>query len=365
MEKNSIKYTAFKIENKKYEFLRMPFGLSNAPMTFQNTMEGLFKSIEGVLIYLDEILIHTKDINTHYKTLKKVLSIIRDNGISINFDKCNFLKIETKFLGHVIKKEGIRPDISRTLTLEKIKSKKKRDVQRMLRFINWYRAFLSNISARCNFLTEKAKKDIKFSWTETDQKKLDEKLEDIKRCSALYFPDKNKTFVLETDASDSEFGDRLTQDNKVFVFYSHKLSKTEFNYTVIENKIMSIVNSLRHFRYLIWNSKIIIRTDNKDLISRKDLSSRAQRWKLQLEEYNYEFEFIPRKNNYNADLLSRLCFINCNKLKFNIEKLYKFTNTRPEKSRDGTENFIKKIVIPNDKDKSILKNIHKSLINPE
>ncbi|KAG0435405.1 Transposon Tf2-8 polyprotein [Dictyocoela muelleri] len=132
----------------------------------------------------------------------------------------------------------------------------------------------------------------------------------------------------------------------------------------MEKEIMSIVNSLRHFRYLIWNSKVIIRTDNKDLISRKDLSSRAQRWKHQLEEYNYEFEFIPGKNNSNADLLSRLCFINCNKLKFKIEELYKFTDTRPEKSSNGTENLYKKIVIPNDKAKSILKNIHESLIHP-
>ncbi|KAG0435067.1 Retrovirus-related Pol polyprotein from transposon [Dictyocoela muelleri] len=98
MDEKRIKYTAFKIENKKYEFLRMPFGLSNASMTFQKAMETLFADIKSVIFYLDDILIHNNDLSSHYETLKQVLSIIKENNISINFDKSNFLKNEVKFL---------------------------------------------------------------------------------------------------------------------------------------------------------------------------------------------------------------------------------------------------------------------------
>ncbi|KAG0420252.1 Retrovirus-related Pol polyprotein from transposon [Dictyocoela roeselum] len=107
MMKDSIQYTAFKIENEKYEFLRMPFGLSNAPMTFQNAMESLFTRIEGVLIYLDDILIHTKDIEGHYETLKRVFTIIRENKMSVNFEKSHLLRNEITFLGHFVNKNGI------------------------------------------------------------------------------------------------------------------------------------------------------------------------------------------------------------------------------------------------------------------
>ncbi|KAG0439039.1 Retrovirus-related Pol polyprotein from transposon 17.6 [Dictyocoela muelleri] len=108
----------------------------------------------------------------------------------------------------------------------------------------------------------------------------------------LFYPNRNKPFILETDASDTGFGARLSQNDKTVGFYSKKISKSEINYTVMEKEIMSIIRSLEYFKYLIWNSKVIIKTDNKDLISKKDLSTRAQRWKLRLEEFDYEFKFI-------------------------------------------------------------------------
>lgn len=117
MMQNSIQYTVFK--NEKYEFLRMSFGLSNVSMTFQNAIETLFSRIEGVLIYLDDILIHTKDMERHYETLKRVTSIIKENNMSVNFEKSHFLQNEITSLVHFVNKNGIQPDNTRLQILGK------------------------------------------------------------------------------------------------------------------------------------------------------------------------------------------------------------------------------------------------------
>ncbi|KAG0440684.1 Retrovirus-related Pol polyprotein from transposon opus [Dictyocoela muelleri] len=129
MEENSIKFTAFKIENKKYEFLQVPFGLSNAPMTFQDSMETLFSDLDKVMTYLGHIAIHTRDISSHYNVLEKVISIIKENKISVNFEKSTFMKNEVKFIGHIINEKEIQPDISRTKALGKIKPKRKKGTE--------------------------------------------------------------------------------------------------------------------------------------------------------------------------------------------------------------------------------------------
>lgn len=223
---------------------------------------------------------------------------------------------------------------------------------------------MDNISVKCNFLTKKTHKNTKFTWKTEDKQRLKRILEEIRMKTILHYPDKNKTFTLETDASQTGFGARLVQDNKIVGFYSHKLTPKEANYTVMEKEIMSIVRSLEYFKHLIWNSKIEIKTDNKDLISKKNLSSRAQKCQLRLEEFNYELLLIPGKNNVNADTLSRLCYIKSENFKFNVNSFTEYSSHNAEENKENnTGRNLKKIIIDYKHAKSVLKEIHEALLH--
>ncbi|KAG0440785.1 Retrovirus-related Pol polyprotein from transposon [Dictyocoela muelleri] len=93
LDEKSIQYTAFGINNKRYEFLRMPFGLSNAPRTFQRAMNELLNHLPYVKVYIDDILIHSEDEEKHCDHINEVLKLLHENGLSINFDKCKFFRI--------------------------------------------------------------------------------------------------------------------------------------------------------------------------------------------------------------------------------------------------------------------------------
>lgn len=180
----------------------------------------------------------------------------------------------------------------------------------------------------------------------------------------LFYPDRNKPFILETDAFNNEFGAKLIQDAKIVRFYSLNLSKPEINYSVMKKAIMSKIKYLEYFKHLIWNSKALIKTDNKDLISAKTLSSRAQRWKLRLREFNYGFQFISESKNFNADTLSRLYFIKCERFNFNVNTLKIFhKNGKLSYKSSGIHNK-NTLIITYEQAKPILVKIHVPLLHP-
>ncbi|KAG0420418.1 Retrovirus-related Pol polyprotein from transposon 17.6 [Dictyocoela roeselum] len=123
----------------------------------------------------------------------------------------------------------------------------------------------------------------------------------------LHHPDLKKTFTLRTDASDKGMGAILLQDNKLVGLFSKKYNKQENNYSVVEKKVLAVVTAIVHFKPLIYNAYIVIMTDNKNMTFDGDLSKRINRWKLILEEYDYEIMHIDGNKNTEADILSR-CF---------------------------------------------------------
>jgi hypothetical protein len=98
IKSEDISKTAFILAGEKYEFLRMPFGLANAPRTFQHTMNGLLKDFDFVKVYLDDILIHSKNIEEHFTHLRAVLETLKNVNASINWEKSNFAKAEVNYL---------------------------------------------------------------------------------------------------------------------------------------------------------------------------------------------------------------------------------------------------------------------------
>ncbi|KAG0435340.1 Retrovirus-related Pol polyprotein from transposon 17.6 [Dictyocoela muelleri] len=181
--------TGLKILNRKFFVLKMPFGLSNAPATFQNAMNKMFKGMDNVILYLDDILIYSRNKSEHYQQLKKVFEILEGHKVSINFEKCIFNADKINFLGHEISKDGIRPNISKLENFEFKKPRSKKQLEKILGFVNWYRPFIQNLSILTAPLYEKLKgKDKKISWTKGDTEILSSILSKLKykTSSALY-----------------------------------------------------------------------------------------------------------------------------------------------------------------------------------
>ncbi|KAG0439402.1 Retrovirus-related Pol polyprotein from transposon [Dictyocoela muelleri] len=167
----SRKYTAFWVENTKYEWNRMPFGLTNAPKTFQRVMDSLFSNLNFVKVYLEDLVIYSRNQKEHDTHLETVFRIINDNNLKINFDKSQFYKESVLFFGHYISKDGITADTSpiHNFSVKDVKTKKK--VQKIIGFLNYFKNYIPNYSEKTLILTEMLSKENKVVWTAEKEKK--------------------------------------------------------------------------------------------------------------------------------------------------------------------------------------------------
>lgn len=213
----------------------MPFGLSNAPRTFQKAMQDMFKDLKFVKVYLDDLLIYSLTEEDHCQHVIVVLERLMKSEVSLNFEKSNFFCKNVVYLGHEISEEGIKPNISNTERIIEI-SKSKKQLQRILGLLNWYRPYLESISIKLIELYDLLKKNTKFVWKLSYSEILQDINEQINCRKILHYLDIHKEFTLETDASDKGVGAVLKQENKIIGFYSSKLSDCEKNYTVVEKE---------------------------------------------------------------------------------------------------------------------------------
>ncbi|KAG0441617.1 Retrovirus-related Pol polyprotein from transposon 17.6 [Dictyocoela muelleri] len=349
IKEDVMETTGFIILKKTYIFKRMPFGLCNTPATFQKAMNMILEKMENVVIYMDDILVHTETEEKHYEILKELFDILQRNCVSINFEKSVFAQKEIKFLGHKINKEGIKPVISKVELYDTNKIRTKKHLQKLLGFINWFRPFIPNLSIITADLYEKLKgKGNIIKLSDEDAKKIQEILNMTKNKGFIHHPDLNNEFILRCDASDVGLGSVLMQDGKIVGLYSKKYSRQEANYTTIEKEFLAIINSLEHFKPLIFNSKVIIETDNKNLTFNGDITKRVQRWKLLMEEYDYCLRHIEGIKNSDADALSRYLFLatpetynhNCLfPFPTNINNILKFFFNSKNKSIKNTSDY--------------------------
>lgn len=147
----SIKYTAFTTPEGRFQFKRMPFGLVNAPSTFQQYMNHIFRKLIGIsiIVYLDCIIIFSKILNEHINHIKQALDIITENFLKINFKKSFFASAEVKYLGFIVRKGEVSTDPDKTKVLDLIPQlNTQTQVRSFLGFINFYRRFIPNLAAK-------------------------------------------------------------------------------------------------------------------------------------------------------------------------------------------------------------------------
>jgi len=307
--------TAFSTSYGHFEYNRMPFGLKNAPATFQRLMNTVLVGMQGIkcFVYLDDIVIYGASLEEHNRRLTEVLERLRKNKLKLQPDKCEFLRKEVTYLGHIVTENGIRPDPSKITAVKNFPVPTKlKEVQAFIGLAGYYRKFIDNFSKIAKPLTLLTRKESTFAWNEEQQRAFEILKEKLITAPVLIYPDFNRKFVVTTDASGYAIGAVLSQGDagkeKPVAYASRVLNKAERNYSTTEKELLAIVWAVNHFRPYLYGTKFKIITDHKALVwlfNIKDPGSRLIRWRLKLEEYDYEIVHKRGKANANADALSR------------------------------------------------------------
>ena len=224
--------TAFITKYGLYEYTKMPFGLCNAPSTFQRCMELIFRGLQWhtLLIYLDDIIIFSTDHEEHLERLEEVLYRLKISGLKLKPSKCELLKSEILYLGHIVGKEGIKPNpqIIQSIMEWKVPCNTK-EVQQFLGLCNYYRQFIFKFSDIAAPLSQLTRKDIPFKWTDACQESFHKLRSALTSAPVLAYPNSEDTYILDTDASNIGIGGVLSQiqNNKgrVIAYASKKLDR--------------------------------------------------------------------------------------------------------------------------------------------
>lgn len=316
VDPSDVKKTAFSVEHGHYEYLRMPFGLKNAPATFQRVMDNVLRDLVGkvCLVFFDDILIYSTSLEEHLLNLRKVFEALRKFNLKIQLDKSEFLRKEVAFLGHIVTPEGVKPNPDKIEVIKKwpLPSNEK-ELRGFLGTIGYYRRFIRDFAKIVKPLTVQLKKENNIEHTKDFVEAFQTCKEILTSSHVLQYPDFEKTFNLTTDASDYALGAVLSQGpigkDRPIAFASRTLSRSEENYSTIEKELLAIVWACKYFRPYLFGRKFVLYTDHKPLtyiFSLKDPNGKLIRWRLTLEEYDYEVRYRPGKQNQVADGLSRL-----------------------------------------------------------
>lgn len=316
MDQNDIHKTAFTVEHGHFEFLRMPMGLKNAPSTFQRVMDNLLRGLQNevCLVYLDDIIVFSTSLQEHIINLEKVFQRLRESNFKIQMDKSEFLKLETDFLGHVITRDGVKPNPDKIATIEKYPlPKTTKQIKQFLGLLGYYRKFIPDFARLTKPMTSCLKKNSKITLDKIYVDCFEKCKKLLTNDPILQYPDFSKEFILTTDASNFALGAILSQgpigSDKPISFASRTLNESEINYSTIEKELLAIVWATKYFRPYLFGRKFKIVTDHKPLqwiMNLKEPNSRLTRWRLKLSEYDFSVVYKKGKNNTNADALSRI-----------------------------------------------------------
>ena len=300
--------TAFRTRYGHYEYLVMPFGLTNALATCQALVNNVIRAHLDLtaIAYLDDILVYSNTQREHTTHVKDVLRCLRQAGLKLKPEKCEFNKPEVEFLGYIIGINGIKMDPSKiTAIRDWPQPTTVKEVQAFLGFANFNRQFVKDYSKKALPLTELTKKETGFHWSDNQEKSFQELKDACAKEPVLLNFRANKPTRIETDASDQAVGACLCQqkDGKwhPVAYYSRKMSQAEQNYDIHNKELLAVVNALEHWRvYAESSSKLTIFTDHKNLTTfttTKKLNRRQVRWAELLGQHKFKILYTPGKEN--------------------------------------------------------------------
>ncbi|GJW44678.1 reverse transcriptase domain-containing protein [Tanacetum coccineum] len=294
----------------------MPFGLCNAPGTFQRCMMVIFHDmIEKTMeVFMDDFLVFGDSFSSCLSHLDTMLQRCKDTNLVLNWEKCHFMVKEGIVLGHKISKNGLEVDRAKVDVIAKLPPPTTvKGVRSFLGHAGFYRRFIQDFSKIARPMTHLLEKDTPFVFSDECLASFKILKKRLTEAPILVSPDWDLPFELMCDASDYAVGAVLGQrKDKYFrpIHYASKtLSDAQTNYTVTEKELLAVVYAFEKFRSYLVLSKTIVYTDHsalKYLFNKQDAKPRLIQWVLLLQEFTIEIRDKKGAENLAAGHLSRL-----------------------------------------------------------
>ena len=312
LDHDSAKLCTFNTPYGRYMFKRLPFGLSSSQDIFQKVMSEMFEDIPGVEVIVDDILIWGEDEEQHNVRLIKVLERARSRNLKLNKNKCHINKHEISYVGHILSKDGLKPDTKKTEAITAMPAPENREqLQRFLGMLTYLAKFIPNLSQVASPLRTLLEKDVEWHW-QCEQESSFKKLKQLAtEAPVLKYFDPTKPTELSVDASSKGLGAVLIQEGHPITYASKALTQTQQHYAQIEKEMLAILfGCIRFHEYIYGVPNIRVETDHKPLeaILKKPLHqapTRLQRMIIAIQKYSITVEYRPGKELAIADTLSR------------------------------------------------------------
>jgi hypothetical protein len=303
--------TAFRTHLGHFQYKVMPFGLCNAPATFQAAMDEMLSPflMKHALVYLDDVVIYSKTWEEHLHHVRQVLQAVREKKFYCRIWKCHFGEPRLEYLGHFIQDGKISVDTSKLSVLKEWPPPTNpTEVRRFLGFTGYFRRFIKDYSVLVSPLTDLTGKK-PFLWSSACQQAFDTVRHMLQTPPILKLADPDKPYEVITDASDVGMGAVLIQDSQPVAYMSKKFTGAERNYSTSEKELLAVKRALEKWRcYLEGCFGLTVVTDHKPntfMDSQQVRSPRLMRWFEFFQRFNIQWQYQPGKTN-PADALSRL-----------------------------------------------------------
>ncbi|CAH8602562.1 unnamed protein product [Dicrocoelium dendriticum] len=304
--------TAFSVNGQQYEFLRMPFGLCNAPATFRRLLLMVLANLQGVVVYGDDIIVFSETEQEHVTRLGAVLQRLDEAGLKLSRKKSQIAQKSIVCLGHIVGNGQVHPLPEKRETIKCFaKPKSKRQLRSFLGVVAYDSKFVPQFAEKVSPLLKLLRKDVPFVWTAEADQAFDHLKAGIAEApTCLRLPNPGERFTVAVDASNVAIGAVLSQPAGVVEYASRVLTGAEQKYSTTEKECLAIVWALEKWRNYLLANEFRVVTDHKPLswlMTAKDPRGRLARWAYRLQEFNFTIEHVDGTQNVLPDMLSRPC----------------------------------------------------------
>ena len=251
--------TAFSIGGGLWHFRVMPFGLCNAPATFERLMDHVLAGLPWnvCLVNLGDVIVHGRTFSEQLENLQRVFTCLKKANLKLSPEKYNLFRHEVKYLGHIISRNGMATDPAK---IDSVKDWPRptclAEMRSFLGLCSYYRKFIRNFAEIANPLTRLTKKDVQFVW-DSDAENVFQQLKCLlTNTPVLSFLCDEGTLILDTDASGVAIGAVLSQkqgnEEKVIAYFSRSLDRTQRQYCTTRRELLAVVKSLAHFHSYLY-----------------------------------------------------------------------------------------------------------------